>query len=106
MGTAKRRRPARKPVAAKVKIAVVDVFEVMKAPEKPLRPSQCRGHLRKKLAEAYPAIVAGFVEQAKSGSCQHLKMATDLVEAKKAGRASMAKGPAARMLEEWEREGL
>jgi hypothetical protein len=98
METAKKRRPVKQPVAAKP----LDADEGAGAvPEKPLRPAQCRTHLRKTVAAAYRDIVKGFVDQAKSGSCQHLKMATDVVEsAKRVGAGSRKKGPAELMLEE------
>lgn len=51
--------------------------------EPPLRPSQCRAHMRKVLAEEFRGIVHGFVEEAKRGSCQHVKLATELLDAKK-----------------------
>jgi hypothetical protein len=51
--------------------------------EKPLKPHQCRNHLRKTVAGAYRDIVKGFVKEATSGSCQHLKMATEIVESRK-----------------------
>lgn len=71
--------------------------------EKPLRPSQCRTHLRKTVAAAYRDIVAGFVDQAKGGSCQHLKMATEVVDSEKRAKGgSRAKGPATAMLAELE----
>ena len=110
MGTVKKktRRAVKQPSAAHPlaarEAAAVAGLEA-KAPERPLRPSQCRTHLKKTVAAAYRDIVAGFVGEAKSGSCQHLKMATEVVESK--GRTqgrSRSKGPAERMLEELERE--
>jgi hypothetical protein len=104
MGTAKKRRPVQQPVAAKP-LAAEDVvgapgLEIV-APEKPLRPHQCRKHLRETVAAAYRDIVAGFVAQAMSGSCQHLKMATEVVESPKRTRVGpRVKGPAERLLEE------
>jgi hypothetical protein len=47
--------------------------------KKPLRPSQCRGHMRRELAKEFPKIVTGFIEQAKSGSCVHVKLANELL---------------------------
>jgi hypothetical protein len=68
---------------------------------KPLKAHQCRNHLRKTVAVAYRDIVAGFVEEAKSGSCQHLRMATEIVESKKrVKRSTRVKGPAAELLED------
>ena len=105
MDTAKKRRPVKQPVAAKP-LAAEDVVGALPrveivAPERPLRPSQCRTYLRKTVAAAYPEIVDGFVTQAKSGGCQHLKMATEVVESPKRTRVGpRVKGPAERLLEE------
>jgi hypothetical protein len=99
MDTAQRRRPVKQPVAATPLGAVTEIEA--KAPEKPLRPSQCRKHLRKAVAEAYRDIVRGFVGQAMSGSCQHLKMATEVVEPEKRVKAGpRVKGSAEKLLEE------
>lgn len=51
--------------------------------EPPLRPGQCRAHMREVLAAEFREIVKGFVEGAKSGSCQHVKLATELLETRK-----------------------
>lgn len=45
----------------------------------PLRPSQCRAYMRRELAREFRGIVEGFVNGAKKGSCQHIKLATELV---------------------------
>lgn len=50
------------------------------AKKKPLAPGQCRAFMRRTLAEEFPGIVDGFVKQAKRGSCQHVKLATELLE--------------------------
>ena len=42
------------------------------------RPKQCRTFTRAKVAEALPAIVDRFVEEAKKGSIAHAKMLTTL----------------------------
>ena len=47
-------------------------------PAKPLKPSQCAGHMRKRLAEEFPRIVNGFVKQVKRGSVPHVRLATEL----------------------------
>ena len=74
-------------------------------PKKPLKPHECRNHLRKTVAAAFRDIVAGFVEEAKSGGCQHLKMATEVVESKKRVRKSLRpKSVTEELLEELERE--
>jgi len=73
--------------------------------KKPLKPHQCRNHLRKTVAAAYRDIVAGFVKEATSGSCQHLKMATEVVEStKRVPKRLRPKGPAAQLLEDLDRE--
>lgn len=70
------------------------------AEKKALRPGQCREHMRKRLAAEFEGIVEGFVKQAKAGSCQHVKLATELLK----GRVRKPKEPegtATRMLREW-----
>lgn len=74
------------------------------AKEKPLRPSQCAKYLRTEVAGAFRQIVAGFLSAATSGSCQQLKLATEIVESKPKGKGSRAKGPAQRLMEDLERE--
>ena len=51
----------------------------VEAGETPLRPSQCRAYMRRELAREFRGIVRGFVKGAKTGSCQHVKLATALV---------------------------
>ena len=79
------------------------------APEsakKPLRPAQCRAHVKRELAENFRSIVDSLVESAKAGSFQHVKLVIELLEArpgeKEKGRR---KGPGTltRMLREIER---
>jgi hypothetical protein len=73
--------------------------------KKPLKPHQCRNHLRKTVAAAYRDIVAGFVKEAMSGGCQHLKMATEVVESQKRVKRSLRpKSVTALLLEELDRE--
>ena len=48
-----------------------------------MRPAQCRADMRRELAREFPEIVQGFVKSAKRGSCQHLKLATEFLDAKK-----------------------
>jgi hypothetical protein len=69
----------------------------------PMQPGQCGEHLRKKLAEEFEAIVQGFVEEAKKGGCQHVKLVTELLKDVEPSQPKK-KGPATRFLEEWERE--
>lgn len=69
---------ARKAVR-KVTRAKVGVSDEVQSPEKTLKPSQCRNFMRKRLAEEFPHIVHGFVREAKSGSCAHVKLANELL---------------------------
>lgn len=71
--------------------------------QKPLRPSDCRSHMRKRLAGEFQEIVDGFVAAAKLGSCQHVKLATELLKPIRKS-ASKKKGPATRLWEKIERE--
>ena len=76
--------------------------------EKPLRPSQCRDFMRRKLAEEFPQIVQGFVDSAKAGSCQHVKLATELMEPRKRVSRTRPRGAGTvqRLLDKLERERL
>jgi hypothetical protein len=67
--------------------------------ERLLKPAGCRSYLRRRLARVFPAIVEGFLEEAKKGSCVHLKLATELL-APIRKRASRKKGSVTRLLEE------
>ncbi len=71
--------------------------------ERPLRPSQCRAYMRNALAREFRGIVQGFVEGAKSGSCQHVKLATELVRSPERKRVS-GRGHVQRLVEQLERE--
>ena len=51
-----------------------------KTESKPLRPAQCRAYMRRTLAREFQGIVEGFIKGAKSGSCPHVKLATELLE--------------------------
>ena len=42
------------------------------------RPRYCRTYARKRVAEALPAIVEKFAEEAKKGSVAHMKMLANL----------------------------
>ncbi len=72
---AKRAGRAVKPLGVK---AVRQETEV-EAAETPLRPAQCRAYMRRELAREFRGIVRGFVKGAKTGSCQHVKLATALL---------------------------
>ena len=76
-------------------------------PEKPLRPAQCRAFMRKHLAGAFPKIVEGFVNQAETGSCMHVKLASELLDSKrKASGAGSRKNSAREVLREWKQQGM
>lgn len=70
-----------KAAAKKVKKATGANLEPVAAALLPLRPSQCRAYMRRELAREFRGIVEGFVDGAKKGSCQHVKLATELVGA-------------------------
>ena len=75
--------------------------EVAKAKRKKvLKPAECKKHIQERLAQNFEAIVEGFVEEAKKGSCPHVKLANELLQ----GAAPRKKGPAELMLERWTRE--
>ncbi len=67
----------------------------------PLRPSQCRAYMRRELAREFRGIVDGFVKGAKKGSCQHVKLATELVAAP-ARQKRRGKGVVRELIEELE----
>jgi hypothetical protein len=64
-----------------------------------LRPKQCHKYLQKTLAREFPAIVKGFVTEARNGGCAHMKLAAELLESAKP-EPRRAKGSAQRFLEE------
>jgi hypothetical protein len=66
--------------------------------ERLLKPAGCRSYLRRRLARVFPAIVEGFLEEAKKGSCVHLKLATELLGPVRK-RASRRKGSVTKLLE-------
>jgi hypothetical protein len=72
---------------------------VSKQCQRLLKPAGCRSYLRRRLANAFPAIVDGFVEEAKKGSCVHLKLATELLGPTRK-RASRKKSSVTNLLEE------
>lgn len=74
-------------------------------PQKALRPAQCRAYMRQTLAREFRGIVHGFVEGAKSGSCQHVKLATELLAAPvRPKRARTGKGSMMQLLQELDRD--
>ena len=76
-------------------------IEVSKARKKAPKPSACKGIMQKRLAESFEEIVDGFVEEAKKGSCAHVKLTTELLETASREKESRKKGSAERMLEKW-----
>ena len=72
-------------------------------PETPLRPAQCRAFMRKHLASAFPKIVEGFVNQAETGSCMHVKLASELLDSKRSAGTSVSgrKNSAREVLKAW-----
>ncbi|HTV09972.1 MAG TPA: hypothetical protein VMD97_13095 [Candidatus Aquilonibacter sp.] len=68
-------------------------------PPKPLRPKQCHKYLQRTLAVAFPAIVEGFLKEARNGGCAHMKLAVELLESAKP-EPRRTKGSAQRFLEE------
>lgn len=68
-------------------------------PPKPLRPKQCHKYLQKTLASQFPAIVHGFLSEARNGGCAHMKLAVELLESAKPEPRG-TKGSAQRLLEE------
>ncbi|MFC6646190.1 hypothetical protein ACFQBQ_11475 [Granulicella cerasi] len=61
--------------------------------------------MRKTLAEHFPSVLEGFLNAAKSGSCQHVKLATELLQENEAQGKRRGKGAAQRLFEELERGG-
>jgi hypothetical protein len=66
--------------------------------KKRLKPSQCRPFMRSELAKQFPEILKGFVDEAKAGSCAHLKLTNELLQ--REGGPAKKKGPTEKMLEE------
>ena len=67
-------------------------------------PGGCRAYMRKTLVREFPAIVQGFVEAAKTGSCPHVKLVTELMRPVRQSSPREKKGPVARYMEERLRE--
>ena len=76
-----------------------DAAESQESQEKPLRPRQCHKYLQKKLASEFRTIVGGFIDEARKGSCAHMKLAVELLEPVN-DEARKQKGSAQRLLEE------
>jgi len=62
-------------------------------------PAGCRAYIRRRLAKEFPAIVDGFVEEAKKGSCPHVKLATELLRPLRKG-TPRRKSEATRLLDD------
>ena len=80
--------------------------EVPQGEKKPLRPAQCRAHVKRELAHHFREIVDTLVERAKGGSFQHTKLAIELLEARPGEKEKARRkgpGPLTRMLREIER---
>lgn len=69
-------------------------------PERPLKPSQCRTYMRRTLAAQFPYILRGLVQGARKGSCQHVKLATELLQSTQP-REAKKRGTVERLLDEW-----
>ncbi|MDE1155888.1 MAG: hypothetical protein PW735_09180 [Acidobacteriaceae bacterium] len=69
-------------------------------PEKPLQPAQAGRWMRKALAEQLPEMVRGLVKGAREGSCQHMKLATDLLRVEEPVKRAQ-KSTVKRLLEEF-----
>ena len=101
--TEHKRRTTKKAAGPATAVRRAGIAEEGAAEERPLRPSQCRAYMRNALAREFRGIVDGFVEGAKSGSCQHVKLATELVQTAARKRAS-GRGQVQRLVEQLERE--
>ncbi len=80
--------------------------EERKAPEskRAQSPSECRKLMRRKLSEEYVEILGAFVSVAKKGSAAHMKLATELLEAKEK-RVARRTGSAMRLVQELRERG-
>ena len=99
-----KKRATKKAAACPKPVRAARVPEQVAVEERPLRPNQCRAYLRNAVAKEFRGIVQGFVEGAKSGSCQHVKLATELVRTPERKRVS-GRGQVQRLVEQLEREG-
>ena len=79
------------------------------------KPKHCRTFTRARVAEALPAIVDRFVEEAKKGSIAHAKLLTSLggldkgeapVEKKRRGKSAVGKLIEKMIRQEEEKKGL
>ena len=91
-------------VAQRTQTAKDEKTKELAGAETPLRPAQCRAYMRRRLAREFRGIVDGFIKGAKRGSCQHVKLATELVAPPVRTRPKRT-GTVQRLLEELEGEG-
>jgi hypothetical protein len=75
-----------------------------KAAKRLMQPAGCRAYMRRTLATEFAGIVEGFVEAAKTGSCPHVKLATELLRPTRKGTTRKKSGLAAKMLMEWKKD--
>lgn len=87
--------------SAVARLKAAESTESAASEERPLRPGQCREYMRRELAREFRGIVRGFVEGAKRGSCQHVKLATELVGTPKRA-PKRRKSSVRRLIEEME----
>lgn len=88
---------------AKKQVEETEEAFMFELPEKPLRPAQCKRYVRRTLAEYLPVMLRGLVEGASKGSCQHIKLATELLWAQETAPERREKSSVTRMLEELNR---
>jgi hypothetical protein len=77
-----------------------------KAEKRLLAPAGCRAYMRRTLVKEFPEIVQGFVDAAKTGSCPHVKMVTELMRPIRQGSPRQKKGTMVRLFERLEKERL
>lgn len=94
----------RKSCARGVKARAEVVLEETAVAKKPLQPGQCRAYMRRTLAKEFRGIVDGFVEGAKTGSCQHVKLATELLEPRRKGKQEGTARTGRKILSSWLQE--
>jgi hypothetical protein len=70
--------------------------------DRPLRPSECQKYLKRAVTRDFREIVKGFLEQARSGSCAHMKYAAEIVEPEKTPEPEQT-GTMTKLLEELDR---
>ena len=73
--------------------------ELPKDSAKKVRVADCRKLMRETLAAEYKEILGAFVQVAKKGSASHMKLATELLEAKEPV-GNRRSGSASRLLRE------